>query len=112
MIYLVDKNGTFTIFADDTTICWHHKNHEILQKIVAQDLIKIREWCSSNLLMFNVSKTHILNFRCSFDIFINDQTIDNAESIRFLGLYIDSELKFETHIIRMLCSQSNFWRTG
>lgn len=91
--------GKITLFADDTTILWHDDDEERLSSKVGYDLGLIGEWCNSNLLCFNVSKTNILSFKCTLpNVFINDQPLPNPTSCKFLGLFIDDKLKFDVHI--------------
>lgn len=92
-------DGRFTIFADDTTIVWHGKNEQELRNTISHDLAKIKSWCDSNLLLFNVSKTNILTFKFNFDnLFISEVHIENRVDTKFLGLHIDSKLKFVNHV--------------
>lgn len=95
----VKIQGKFTFFADDTTILWHGKYIDELHEIVSSDLGMIKEWCDANLLSFNVSKTNIITFKCNLnEIYLEDKIIKNQTECRFLGLHIDSKLKFENHI--------------
>lgn len=105
LIYINDLatipiKGKFTIFADDTTILWRDKNANDLQNYVNHDLRKIEQWCNSNCLSLNISKTNIVSFKCSLEnTSLNSVTLDNKIENRFLGLLIDNKLKFDSHII-------------
>lgn len=91
--------GKCTSFADDTTLLWHHKDPQILKEMIDIDLLNIKRWCDANFLCFNVSKTNILNFKCSFEnITIANQMINSFDANKFLGIHIDNKLKFSKHI--------------
>ena len=45
-------SGSFTIFADDTTIFWSNNDPENLEKVIQINIIKIKDWRNSNLLFF------------------------------------------------------------
>lgn len=91
--------GNFVMFADDATMLWKHKDEKILKQSVQGDLIIVKEWCDANSLVFNVSKTNILTFKCDLNsITLDGRTIDHKTAVRFLGVHIDSRLRFETHI--------------
>ena len=70
--------------------------------MVQTNIIKIKDWCDSNLLSFNVSKTNVLTFKCQMnDIFLNGDVIENVQANKFLGVHIDNKLKFETHVFNL-----------
>lgn len=97
---LLDIKGIITLFADDTTILWHHKNEATLKEVVHQDLQTIKSWCDSNNLCFNIGKTKVLGFRFSFDsLNISEHSkINQEDSTKFLGMFIDNKLNFSSHI--------------
>lgn len=95
----VDIQGTFTLFADDTTILWHSKNANSLRDTIKSDICKVKKWCDSNSLVFNINKTNILTFKFTYhDLFLDNQPIENKSHTKFLGLHIDEKLKFDVHV--------------
>lgn len=95
----INISGVFTLFADDTTIVWRGKNEKELQETISRDMVMIKDWYDSNLLTFNISKTNILTFKFHFDdLFISRTHIENRSDTKFLGICIDSGLKFGSHI--------------
>lgn len=91
--------GEFTLFADDTSVMWHHKNIIKLRKQISQDLIKIKNWCNANKLCLNTDKTNIMGFKCNMqNINLGDDPLQAKDVSRFLGLHIDIHLKFNEHI--------------
>lgn len=107
LIYIEDLlrlpiKGKFTAFADDVTPFWHHRDSNILREIVSHDLQEIKLWCDANYLSLNVEKTKILSFRFVFDnLQLNNQPIDLGDNTKFLGMQIDSNLKFHQHIVSL-----------
>lgn len=95
--------GKIFQFADDTTIYWHHPDTEMLGTLMASDLAMVREWCASNKLVFNAGKTNVMGFRCDVgDLFFCDGCpLQVRNECRFLGLFIDVNLRFEAHILNV-----------
>ena len=66
--------------------------------------IEINKWFHSNLLMLNYEKTHFLQFLTKTDYEINMQVsfnnrkIVNDQSLKFLGLTLDTTLTWKHHI--------------
>lgn len=104
LLYLNDINNLpirakLTSFADDNTLSWKGKNIEDLKRIISEDLNLVKSWCDSNLLCFNSKKTSILTFKFLFDDLILDtHAIENRTSCKFLGVHVDTQLKFSEHV--------------
>lgn len=94
------------VFADDTNLFLSHKNLDILQKLVNEELVKVDSWFKYNKLSVNVSKTKCIIFRSnrsrtnieSIQIKIHNKVIERVENIKFLGIYLDESLNFKQHI--------------
>ena len=52
----------FTLFADDTSLFYSHKNKAEGTKILNTELNKIADWLAANKLRLNVSKSKLLIF--------------------------------------------------
>merc|ERR1712074_204414 len=92
------------LFVDDTT---HLIKDDSLSKLVQRsnsELIKFKNWNVANRLSLNVSKTSFMLFSNSTKTFTsevilyNNQALNITENTVFLGLRIDSQLKFNLHI--------------
>lgn len=95
----ISIKGSFTLFADDTTIVWHGRDEVELRTSISEDLILIKDWCDSNLLTFNISKTSVLTFKFQFDdLYISETHIENKTDTKFLVLCIDNGLRFANHV--------------
>ena len=107
LLYLNDLpslvvSGWFTVYADDTTILWLHRDSKQLENIIQRYLVLLKKWCDSNFLTFNINKTNILSFKCNFGVIsLESIPISNFQTNKFLGLYIDNKLKFDLHVTNL-----------
>lgn len=92
-------SGRITLFADDTSITWSNPNSSSLHSEITNDLGMIKSWSDANLLCFNVEKTVALFYRGnSQQLFLQNDAIKIVDSVKFLGLHIDNNLKFSPHV--------------
>lgn len=68
-----------------------------------QDLLRVTVWCKNNGLILNSKKCFTITFsrQCSdylFDYDIFGETLSRVNSIRDLGVIMDSKLNFQEHI--------------
>ena len=70
-----------------------------------RNLTRLSEWCKSNKLTINPSKSLLLvisprmiELVTDFDVFLNDTTAPLSNSVQYLGVTLDSKLTFEIHI--------------
>lgn len=106
------------MYADDCTIILGKKSEEELRASASQVMTNLSEWCSMNRLAINSNKTKFMIFKsklsnhispCSGIIFKNE-TIEEVQESKFLGLIVDSHLNWQNHI-NTLCkhlSSSSF----
>ena len=94
----------YIMFADDTNIFYSHKSIDTFNNILNIKLIKVSEWFKSNKLSLNISKTNFIHFRnhnsprVNCNLFIDNLTITEKTSTKFLGVTIDSNLRWNEHI--------------
>ena len=97
-------------FADDSSIIGLLQDNEIHYQNEVQGFVG---WCQENFLTVNVAKTKelIVDFRIHKDpldpITINDQKVEIITSYKYLGMYIDNDLKWSVHANNLLksCNQ-------
>ena len=88
-------------FADDTSLTGLVEQDEAAYRGRVQELA---EWCDSNFLELNVSKTKelIVNFRAApthtEPITIKGQSVEMVSAYRYLGTVIDNKLPWTPHI--------------
>ena len=99
----VNPNVDITMFADDTCLTLHGCD---LPNLVHQmnDLLKVLyDWCCFNGLTLNAVKSKAVifsnkNYPNPPQLFINGEIIEYANEIVYLGLVLDSKLKYGKHI--------------
>ena len=108
LLYVYDlPNSTKTIprlFANDTYLTVHQSNLSNLQIELNLELIRLSEWCKSNKLAINPSKSQLLvissrmnELVTDFDVLLNGTTLPLSNSVKYLGVTFDSKLTFESH---------------
>ena len=107
---LLDLPSQLVLFADDSTISAAGESYGEACRLIAIDLELICTWLSHNRLVVNWSKTnHMLIGSSTNDaslLAINGNTLERLDSVKLLGVEIDSQLKFEKHI-NIVCSKVN-----
>lgn len=96
----VVRHSKLQMYADDTVI-------------YGTDLVKLKEdldhvisWCNENILTLNIKKTKWMiltpnvhaNYQTGENICINTVPVDRVQTFNYLGLCLDSNLNFQTHI--------------
>ena len=109
LIYINDLVNVFSdmsvvLFADDTTLLIKDTSLPNLVRRANSELVKFEKWNIANKLSLNVSKTNVMLFSNRSKTFANElilynnQSLNIAENTVFLGVRIDSQLKFNLHI--------------
>lgn len=96
------------LFADDTLIYYDNTNFEEMIGTVNLELKLLTEKFKSNKLKVNelkskcmfVGNNYLYNkfVNLNLDIVMNDEKVELVQEIKYLGLVIDRELKFNKHI--------------
>ena len=110
LIYINDfdncsKQLHFHLFADDANLFLKHKNINILESDLNNELSKVHSGLCANKLSLNINKSkfvlvHPIQRKIPEAVtsFINNQSLTEENSIRYLGIYIDSNLNGKSHI--------------
>lgn len=100
---IVDNiESVIKLFADDTSLSLGLANPDLRAIILNRDLNRILSWGNRWKVTFNATKTEVVNFiqgngRCDNLTFGNVQ-LDNTDNHKHLGLTIQSNLKWDSHI--------------
>ena len=93
------------LFADDTSVYYSHSDLKQLEIVLNSELQNIDIWMKSNKLSVNISKTNYLIFRSrqrkintNLCLQHNNQILSQKQHIKFLGVYINENLSWKTHI--------------
>ena len=102
----VSKILFLLIFADDTNLFITGKDINSMINTMNQELIKINDWMIANRLSLNVAKTQYMiicgpkKFPITdSDVYINQHKITMVNTVKFLGIIIDSKLSWSSHIL-------------
>jgi hypothetical protein len=107
LLYINDLNTvskllTFIMFADDTNIFISGKSLDNITTKINAELTVVSTWFSANLLSLNVKKTNYILFGNKkppdVSITIGSEKILRVFHTKFLGVIIQSDLKWNTHI--------------
>ena len=81
------------LYADDTTFLCSNRDFSVAQELLQISVNESKQWFSSNELVVNEDKTEFIYFSLS-DRSLND----DASHVKLLGIYLDDNLSWETHI--------------
>ena len=91
-------------FADDTNLLNISKSPQRLQRQLNLDLRFLYNWLLANKISLNCAKTEVIMFHkpghpitYNFKIKINGHRVFPSNSIKYLGIYIDSTLSGHSH---------------
>ena len=114
LIYINDMPTISTImdyilFADDTTALFNSASLDDLFSTVNTETSKLQSWFSANKLLLNPSKTNLLLFATKqkqqhftlldhHQVFVDSCSIKLKTEVKFLGLYLDENLNFKSHL--------------
>ena len=95
------------LFADDTTIYKSHRNLQYLTWCIEDDMNRITSWFRINKLTLNLDKTVCLLFQKQgqgkqVEIQVGKMKIKNTKETKFLGTWIDDQLRWNTHIQKLI----------
>ena len=105
----------FTLFADDTSLFYSHKDKAEGTQILNAELSKIADWLAANKLSLNVSKSKLLVFSNRHNsknsdpesvmvadddigIVINGEKLKEVDHAKYLGALIDNKLNWSYQI--------------
>ena len=94
------------MYADDTSLMYKARNECELQNNLNSCLNKVAKWFDANKLTLNVDKTKFMNFGTKriLDKFtnvrltFNNNIIERVDEFKYLGVKLDSNLSWITHI--------------
>jgi hypothetical protein len=93
------------MFADDSNLFMSGKNLPNLSTLLNNEIPILVEWLRANRLSLNIGKTHAMIFGKTKkqaypepNIYIDGTRLDIVTSTKFLGVILDSELSWKTHI--------------
>ena len=100
-MHLLPIYGHLILFADDTTLINHHQNPRFLDHVTQHDMAILHDWFKANQLLLNLSKSALMKFwpgDTKYDIVLESNTIPQVRTTKFLGITIDDEINWRSHI--------------
>ena len=102
----VTSKCKLVLYADDTVIYFSGSDYNAIRSALSEDFNIIADWLSANKLTLNISKTKSMLFGTSnmlsksqaLDISFESNSIEQVADFKYLGLTLDSELKFDVHL--------------
>ena len=91
------------LFADDTFLCTESEDFAALENEVNVELDKVFVWLASNKLTLNIDKCKFMiisNKReiPKFSVKLDGISLKSCEAYKYLGVFIDKNLNWESHI--------------
>ena len=103
------KHGNIRHFADDTNLLLVDKSLNRKNKRVNHNLRLLSEWLRANRLLLNSGKTEIVIFKPktkeiskTLNFRVSGQKIKPKNSVKYLGLLLQDDLSWDTHINTLL----------
>ena len=102
----VSDKITSYLYADDTAIFIEGKGEREIQNTIDSVMPKIADWFASNQLSLNTDKTFYQihsNKKTQITTSLNlaGASIKRVKSVKYLGVFIDDDLKWQTHIRKL-----------
>jgi hypothetical protein len=94
-----------TLFADDTAIVSSATNTPGLLHSMQQSLSITYSHLAQLRMELNASKTQFMIFRSAdttMSLSVEGQTVKQCTAFKYLGVYIDSDLKWNTHVCKLI----------
>ena len=96
----------FTLFADDTSLFYSHKNNPDVENLLNNELQMVASWLSANKLSLNVCKSKLLIFSLcertdiikDINLSINNEKLKIVDTAKYLGVFIDNKLNWNEQI--------------
>lgn len=106
IFYFTDKASLFN-YADDNTLIYCHKDIDVVRHTLKKESLELIKWFRENKMQANPQKLQAIvidKARISDDIVFNigDVDIKCEQTVKLLGVHIDTCLNFDAHI-RNLC---------
>ena len=104
-IYLQEIYGSLILFADDTTLFNSHKSGNYLHFMLNHDLSILSDWFKAKQLSLNPLKSVVMYFNqdiTNCDITIDGVVVPKVTTHKFLGTWIDDNLKWDTQVAHVV----------
>ena len=103
----VCEEAKFLLFADDTAVFYSARTISELQLTVSRSFPKITSWLHANRLSLSTSKTFYQMYApgstgaADLAIPVKDVLLKRASTVKYLGVLVDEDMKFKSHISKV-----------
>ena len=106
-LHISDKRVNCNLFADDTSMHVAGKNTSEISVCLQKSLDEVGDWCQNNHMILHPGKTKSMLITTRqkhqlcpqpLQLNLNSQSIEQVKERKFLGLNVDQQLSWETHI--------------
>ena len=102
--YLTDTR--INLYADDTALYYADSVQDSLMSTLSSEMHVVGEWLRANKLTLNIAKTKFVIFGTAaklrnlqdIPLKLYGETIEKLDSMKYLGVFLDSNLSFDRHI--------------
>ena len=98
-------NTKVVAFADDLLVLSKGKSLLEAENYMNMDIHKISKWAEKNKISFNESKSKVMLVSRQnrwngkeVNVLLNGKRLDQADTIKYLGIYLDDKLNFKNHM--------------
>ena len=99
-------NSDCILFADDTALIKSHKN--VIQATLdfQEDILRLTDWFHANQLSLYITKINfmVLSSNAKPSLHIDEIEITQVNNTKFLGVHLDSSLKWNIHMSTLINS--------
>ena len=100
-------NTLYVKYADDLSILIWSQEYSILVDTCHKEIEHLTTWCADNYMIINNNKTPIMHIgnqkrTWSTEIKINDTKVHETDNVKLLGVWIQSNLKWNLHVEKVL----------
>jgi ribonuclease P/MRP protein subunit RPP40 len=101
-VFTLPLNGKLILYADDCALIYGSSTYEDLSEQMSHDISMLTSFFNSINLQINLKKSKYIIFKPNsnlvFDsITVNNHKIERVDCYKYLGLFIDSQLKWTHH---------------
>lgn len=89
------------LFADDSKLLCTSSDSISLHDKLQADVNIFQDWAIKNKMIFNISKCKLVDYsrtKDNFSISVHDSNVESVNTMKDLGVHIDSNLNWATHI--------------
>ena len=103
---LISHNFNAYLYADDTAIFVEGNDERQLQARINNIVPRISDWFAANQLSINTDKTFCQLYnnsrnKVTVTVFLTGNNIRFLKTVKYLGMYIDDDLRWKSHIAHL-----------